>query len=217
MRQHICIERHRAYSIWLFEIIILFFCFAGIYRFPCPFIFSFFRWAFLFSLLLSAFLFLGKEKRKKMESCISDSPICLLLYKYIVVLVIVVSAALKMPKNSAAAWKTDIDNQLATRGKTPALSTLSTAQMFPHSVNSISTGFINDLQIVFRLGCAWNGIKKRGLCRSTFCQHNINWGCQCFGSLMMHKIYPLCHKVAWICLKVKYLNYFVKYTWHKSG
>ena len=172
---------------------------------------------FLFSL---GFSFLLKRKEKeggKHYFRFSDSPICSLLYKYIVVLVIVVSAALKMPKNSAAAWKTDIDNQLATRGKIPALSTLSTAPMFPHSVNSISTGFINDLQIVFRLGCAWNGIKKRGLCRSTFCQHNINWGCQCFGSLMLHQIYPLCHKVAWIFLKVKYLKYFVKHTWHKSG
>lgn len=183
--------------------------FSGIYSSLCPFIFSCFRWAFLFS---------WKEKEGgKHYFWFSDSPICLLLYKYIVVSVIVVSAALKMPKNSAIAWKTYIDNQLATRGKTPALSTLSTAPMFPHSVNSISTGFINDLQIVFRLGCAWNGMKKRGLCRSTFCQHNINWGCQCFGSLMLHQIYPLCHKVAWIFLKVKYLNYFVKYTWHKSG
>lgn len=211
MRQCIYAERYWAYSIWLFEIIIS----ISILFFSQVFI--------VLYVLLSSPVFVGlffspeKKSRKKVESTISDSPICSLLYKYIVVLVIVVSAALKMPKNSAAAWKTDIDNQLATRGKTPALSTLSTAQMFPHSVNSISTGFINDLQIVFRLGCAWNGIKKRGLCRSTFCQHNINWGCQCFGSLMLHQIYPFCHKVAWIFLKVKYSKYFVKYTWHKSG
>ena len=195
------------------------FCFSGFYV-----LLSFPVFVGLFFSLCFFLLFFSPEKRRE-RRCkalflilrFSDSPICLLLYKYIVVSVIVVSAALKMPKNSAAAWKTDIDNQLATRGKTPALSTLSTAPMFPHSVNSISTGFINDLQIVFRLGCAWNGIKKRGLCRSTFCQHNINWGCQCFGSLMLHQIYPLCHKVAWIFLKVKYLKYFVKYTWHKSG
>lgn len=207
MRQCIYAEWHWAYSIWLFEIII-----SISILFFSPVVFY-----VLISFPVFVGLFFSPEKRKKVESTISDSPICLLLYKYIVVSVIVVSAALKMPENSAAAWKTYIDNQLATRGKTPALSTLSTAPMFPHSVNSISTGFINDLQIVFRLGCAWNGIKKRGLCRSTFCQHNINWGCQCFGSLMLHQIYPLCHKVAWIFLKVKYLNYFVKYTWHKSG
>ena len=214
MRQCIYAERHWAYSIWLFEIIIS----ISILFFVSPVFMSFYL--FLFSLGFSFLLKRKAERRWKALFLILgffDSPICLLLYKYIVVSVIVVSAALKMPKNSAAAWKTDIDNQLATRGKTPALSTLSTAPMFPHSVNSISTGFINDLQIVFRLGCAWNGMKKRGLCRSTFCQHNINWGCQCFGSLMLHQIYPLCHKVAWIFLKVKYLNYFVKYTWHKSG
>ena len=195
-----------------------------LFRWYLSFSMSFYLFLFSlgFSFLFASFCFSFPRKRKEKEDrklhfWFSDSPISLLLYKYIVVPVIVVSAALKMPKNSAAAWKTYIDNRLATRGKIPALSTLSTAPMFQHSVNSISTGFINDLQIVFRLGCAWNGIKKRGLCRSTFCQHNINWGCQCFGSLMLHQIYPLCHKVAWICLKVKYLNYFVKYTWHKSG
>ena len=214
MRQCIYAERYWAYSIWLFEIII-----SISILFFSPVVFY-----VLLSFPVFVWLFFYPEKKRERRwkelyliLWFSDSQICSLLYKYIVVSVIVVSAALKMPKNSAAAWKTDIDNQLATRGKTPALSTLSTAQMFPHSVNSISTGFINDLQIVFRLGCAWNGMKKRGLCRSTFCQHNINWGCQCFGSLMLHQIYLFCHKVAWIFLKVKYLNYFVKYTWHKSG
>ena len=216
MRQCIYAERYWAYSIRLFEIIIS----ISILFFVSP-VFIVFYVLLSFPVFVGLFFSPEKKRERRCKALFpilrfSDSPICLLLYKYIVVLVIVVSAALKMPKNSAAAWKTDIDNQLATRGKTPALSTLSTAPMFPHSVNSISTGFINDLQIVFRLGCAWNGIKKRGLCRSTFCQHNINWGCQCFGSLMLHQIYPLCHKVAWICLKVKYLNYFVKYTWHKG-
>jgi hypothetical protein len=65
-----------------------------------------------------------------------------------------VSAPLKTPKNPDISCKTNIDNRLAARGKKPALSTLSTARIYQRSLNTVSTLVINDLQIVFRLGCA---------------------------------------------------------------